>query len=125
MIELLPRTAAATLAALAALSAWAQSNTTVPAERATPPEYRSVFEGYQRYSDQEIAPWRESNDTVGRIGGWRAYANEARGATGTPSNNPHAGHGSSSPAPKAPASAPGGATAPSTAKDPHAGHGKQ
>ena len=121
MIELLPRTAAATLAALAALSASAQSNITAPAERVTPPEYRSVFEGYQRYSDQEIAPWRESNDTVGRIGGWRAYANEARGA-GTPSNNPHAGHGSSSPAPKAPASAPG---APSTAKDPHAGHGKQ
>ena len=42
-------------------------------------EYRSTFEGYRPFTDQEVAPWRESNETVGRIGGWRAYAREAQG----------------------------------------------
>ena len=38
--------------------------------------YRSVLENYQPYSAQQVQPWRESNDNVGRIGGWRAYAKE-------------------------------------------------
>ncbi len=43
-----------------------------------PLPYRSAFEGYQPFADQKVAPWQESNDTVGRIGGWRAYAKEAQ-----------------------------------------------
>lgn len=39
--------------------------------------YRSALTGYRRLSDDEPVPWREANDTVGRIGGWRAYAREA------------------------------------------------
>lgn len=40
--------------------------------------YRSPFSAYRGYSEQEIAPWRESNDTTGSIGGWRVYAREAQ-----------------------------------------------
>ena len=40
-------------------------------------EYRSAFTGYQPFDEQKIMPWRDANDTVGRIGGWRAYAREA------------------------------------------------
>ncbi len=43
-----------------------------------PPAWRSAFDGYQPYAEAPLAPWRESNDTVGRIGGWRAYAREAQ-----------------------------------------------
>jgi hypothetical protein len=39
--------------------------------------YRSALSGYRRWSDDEAVPWREANDTVARIGGWRAYAREA------------------------------------------------
>lgn len=42
-----------------------------------PLPYRSAFEGYQHYSDEKIADWKQANDTTGQIGGWRAYAREA------------------------------------------------
>jgi hypothetical protein len=32
---------------------------------------------YRRWRDETLLPWREANDRVARIGGWRAYAREA------------------------------------------------
>ena len=52
-----------------------------PASRAAPASplpYRSAFEGYKPYTDDKLLNWKEVNDTTGRIGGWRAYAKEAR-----------------------------------------------
>ena len=40
--------------------------------------YRSAFEGYEPYTDDKLLNWKEVNDTTGQIGGWRAYAKEAR-----------------------------------------------
>ena len=40
--------------------------------------YRSALQGYRPYADTEPGSWIESNDRVGRIGGWRVYAKEAR-----------------------------------------------
>jgi len=45
--------------------------------------YQSAFTRYKPYADQAIAPWREVNDDVGRIGGWRVYAREAQQPTAT------------------------------------------
>ncbi len=97
--------------------------------------YRSTLEGYQPFADEKRASWREANDNVGRIGGWRAYANEAQGTATTPGG--HGGHGGT-PTPAAPSRAasspPGPAAAPATnaprqppAAGPgsHSGHGKQ
>lgn len=39
--------------------------------------YESPFNGYRPFSEEKVAPWKDTNDTVGRIGGWRAYAKEA------------------------------------------------
>lgn len=39
--------------------------------------YRSAFQGYRQHADAEVGPWVEANDKVGRIGGWRVYAQEA------------------------------------------------
>jgi hypothetical protein len=38
--------------------------------------------------------WREANDTVARIGGWRVYAREGRPADAAPAapSQPHTGH---------------------------------
>ncbi|MEZ5603232.1 MAG: hypothetical protein R3E41_03235 [Burkholderiaceae bacterium] len=38
---------------------------------------RSSFAGYHGLADEKVGSWREANDTVGRIGGWKAYAREA------------------------------------------------
>lgn len=40
--------------------------------------FRSSFADYQRDRDPGLSGWREANDTVGRIGGWRTYGKEAR-----------------------------------------------
>ncbi len=80
--------------------------------KVSPLVYRSALATFQRHSEGEAVPWREANDRVGRIGGWRAYAREA--------NAPEA-PASAAPAPQ-PAAA---ASAMPTSKPmpgPHGGH---
>ena len=83
-----------------------------PVSPATPStsslRYESVFARYQSYRDEKTGSWREANETVDRIGGWRAYAKEAQQPDSvapiapitpalpepkTTKPNPHAGHG--------------------------------
>ena len=71
--------------AAAAPSAWAQpapdSAKADPRDAgASVPQlvYRSPLSGYRVLSDEKAGSWRETNDQVGRIGGWRAYAKEAQ-----------------------------------------------
>ena len=106
-------------AALAPAAAPAGSTPPAPQERAIAAQAPSAFDGYRRFADSPPRDWREANDTVGRIGGWRAYAREAQGAADGPApaghgghngHNGHSGHGSHGAHPTAsqPAS-PGGA----------------
>jgi hypothetical protein len=72
-----------------------------------PLTYRSPLADYRRTaSDPAPLAWRDANDLVERIGGWRAYAREAQAA-------PPPAPAASAPAPAAPASAPR-ATRPAT-----------
>jgi len=83
---------------LLAGSAMAQTT----AEQTPPPaapaqlSYTSPLNDYQAYADQPVQSWLEVNDTVGRIGGWRTYAREARAAEpakdAAPSSPAHEGH---------------------------------
>ena len=41
-------------------------------------QFKSSFSEYMPYAEQSIESWREANDRVGEIGGWRAYAKEAQ-----------------------------------------------
>ncbi|MDO9273641.1 MAG: hypothetical protein Q7T94_11575 [Rugosibacter sp.] len=43
-------------------------------------QYRSVFTEYQGFNEQQILPWRGTNDAVEKIGGWRVSAREAEQA---------------------------------------------
>lgn len=75
------------------------------ARAATQPlQHRSAFDGYRRFADEQPINWRDANDTVKRIGGWRSYAREA--APGAPAP---AAPGASAPA--APGTAPARAPA--------------
>ena len=61
--------------ALGATVAFAQGSPSVPPPKLT---YHSVWARYQGFTEQSITPWRQTNDTVERAGGWQAYAKEAR-----------------------------------------------
>jgi hypothetical protein len=66
--------------------------------------YNSAFEGYRPFEATQVQDWRQSNETVRAIGGWRAYAREIQG-------------GGPAPAARVPASG-------ATPADPHQGHHK-
>lgn len=58
-------------------------------------KFHSALETYRPYREQAPESWRAANDTVGRIGGWRAYAREISGAAAekpASAADPHAGH---------------------------------
>lgn len=82
MIHRFPLRLAAAWVASAAAAAGAQTQAPPPAAPAV--TYRSAFDGYQPFNDQPVGAWKDANDTVGRIGGWRAYAKEAQPADGKP-----------------------------------------
>jgi hypothetical protein len=48
-----------------------------PGAAVPPAAYTSPLARYRAARDVEVGSWREVNDTVTRIGGWRAYAREA------------------------------------------------
>ncbi len=51
-----------------------------PGDAATPVpalQHRSAFVGYRPLGSVVLGDWRSANDTVTRIGGWRAYTREA------------------------------------------------
>jgi len=64
-------------------SSWSQSEPGASEAKSLAPfappsfSYSSVFDNYHGYQDQEVASWLEANETVGRIGGWRYYLEEA------------------------------------------------
>ena len=61
----------------ASVAAAAQAQATAPAAPTAPPAWRSAFDGYRPFSDETTLPWRQANETVQDVGGWRAYAREA------------------------------------------------
>jgi hypothetical protein len=69
------------IAAIAPLTLFAQAGPAPrdpadPAAQVAASEYQSPFAGYRPFADRGVGPWRELNDEVARIGGWRAYARE-------------------------------------------------
>lgn len=46
------------------------------APRLSVPEYRSPLIAFQPFEDADPLDWKEANDRVGEIGGWRVYSRE-------------------------------------------------
>ena len=67
-----------------------------PRAKAPPLEYRSAFEGYRPFAEQELRDWRKANDEVRQAGG---HAGHKRGQPtskpqpGSPDASGHQGHG--------------------------------
>lgn len=64
-----------------------------PAASGQPPAWHSALDGYQPFSEEKTTPWREANETVQSVGGWRAYAREAAQAASAPASTPKASRG--------------------------------
>jgi hypothetical protein len=47
--------------------------------------YRSAWSGYRPFADEKVISWKDANDEVRRIGGWRAYLRESQ--SGQPSGS--------------------------------------
>lgn len=89
------RSALAVASLLATLTAQAQ-----PAAKTARPDpldpkasvpalsYESSFSQYRRLVDEKPVSWRDANDTVTRIGGWRVYAREAQQPNPAPAAKP-------------------------------------
>lgn len=91
LAPLLPAAAQPPAAAASSPNRSARPDVLDAAARVPPVVHRSPLAQYRRYADEPTGSWREANELVNRIGGWRAYAREAA-------------------APAAPASAPAGVT---------------
>ncbi len=50
--------------------------------------YESPFAQYRRLGEEKPVSWRDANDTVTRIGGWRVYAREAQQPDPVPTSAP-------------------------------------
>ena len=86
--------AALCTSAFAAQAQGAGSPTAAPATRSDPLDakasvprltYSSPFSRFRGLGDDKPMSWREANDAVARIGGWRVYAREAQQPEATPS----------------------------------------
>lgn len=103
---------AAAMALSLQLGAQSGTLTPPPAGASGSLAYDSAFDGYRPFEAGEVQDWRQSNDTVRDVGGWRAYARERQAGPPPP------GDGAVK-QPSPPARTPGAAPAPA---DPHAGH---
>lgn len=66
-------------------TAGSTAQTAADAQAVTKPlTYHSPFAAYRADKVEELGSWREVNDRVGSIGGWRVYAREAQELPPTP-----------------------------------------
>lgn len=42
------------------------------------PELAAPFAQYQNFRDEPVRDWRQANDRVNEVGGWRTYLREAQ-----------------------------------------------
>ena len=86
----------ALLTCLHSRSVWAQSEIKPQVSKAEKPValvYESSFQNYQRYSASDIQTWKQANDTVKDIGGWREYAKEIAQDPDTKPSSANPSHG--------------------------------
>jgi hypothetical protein len=57
------------LAGAAAAQSAGRMNPADPQASVPPVEYRSAFEGYRPFAEEDLRDWRKSNDAVGAAGG--------------------------------------------------------
>jgi hypothetical protein len=87
-----PPSRARFLGAAALACAWLLGLSTAhAAEAVAEPAAFSPFKQYQGWRDEPLQDWRQANERVGVIGGWRTYLRESQPA-GNGADQGHDGH---------------------------------
>lgn len=60
-----------------------------PKAAVAPAQHRSALSAYRPQADVPVGSWKEANERVNRIGGWRAYAREAAQPASAPASAVH------------------------------------
>lgn len=55
--------------------------TNAPAVTSAAKSFSSALDTYKPFTEEKTIDWKQANDLTARVGGWRAYAKEASGAT--------------------------------------------
>ncbi len=76
----------------AAAIAQSRGNPSDPATAVPATRYSSAFAGYQPLGDEKIAPWREINDEVARVGGHLGIFRNQTSGSPPAATGGHAGH---------------------------------
>jgi hypothetical protein len=79
----MPNNPSTRLAALCALTL-----SCAHAQDASHLDHRSALDGYRPFAQEDVQPWKQTNDTVREAGGWKAYAREIAGAQKPPAGAP-------------------------------------
>jgi hypothetical protein len=111
--------------ALFSLCALAQQPATPVAQITLKPsesalQFNSVFDRYQSFKSEKVGSWRDANDTVNRVGGWREYLKQSQQPEATETITPKP---SSPPATTTNVPASLEPTPTAVKPNPHAGHG--
>lgn len=73
--------------------AWSPLTPAAYAAEAAPPEAAAPpFRHYQGWRDEPLQDWREANDRVGAVGGWRTYLRESQQQNDNDAEHAHHGH---------------------------------
>jgi hypothetical protein len=83
--------------------------------------HESAFKHYRGQRDEKLRAWKDANDEVGGIGGWRAYAREAQQAD-APASQPPAAASAPARAASSPPARPATQATPATPATRGAGH---
>ena len=86
------------LAGAASAQSGARADAMNAQTKVPPVDYRSAFQGYRRFADEDLRDWRKSNAEVGMAGGQisKPQPGTPAGASGPaekPSASPHQRHG--------------------------------
>lgn len=80
---------ALSMAALAQAQPKAPAPDPLDPKAAVPPaQHRSALGTYRPLDEMPVGSWKEANERVNRIGGWRAYAREAAQPAAAPASTP-------------------------------------
>jgi hypothetical protein len=80
----------AATALVLALPVQARPDPLNPRAEVPPPRTPAALRGYRPATTPEPGQWREANDNVARIGGWKTYLREAQQADAAPAAAPAA-----------------------------------
>jgi hypothetical protein len=90
-----PPSCARFVGATALACAWLLGLPTAHAAEAEPlePAAATPFKQYQGWRDEPLQDWRQANERVGEIGGWRTYLRESQPGDDGVDQGQHGHHG--------------------------------